>query len=140
MPKSKAGTRDIVKSMIEKRHVGILIDQKYNEGVPALFFGRPAMTALNYIQMAQKFKCPMVMARIERTSGAHFRISAVDIPCFDAAGAPLPPMDVLNETHRHLERWIRERPGQWLWLHKRWSEQAARNYAKLSGQPGTGKT
>ena len=88
MPKSKTGARDIMRSLKENRHVGILIDQKYNEGIPALFFNRPAMTSPAFVQLAQKFNCPLVMARLERLPEAHFRVSAVEIPTFDAAGQP----------------------------------------------------
>ncbi len=128
MPKSKTGTRHLIQSLKEGRHVGILVDQKYNEGIPALFFGRPAMTSPAYVHFAQKFNCPLVLTRIERTGGANFRISAIDLPYNDAGGNPLPAEAVIDATHAWLERWIRERPGQWLWLHRRWSERAEREY------------
>ncbi len=125
MPKSKAGARQIMQSLKENRHVGILIDQKYNEGIPVPFFGRPAMTSPAAVQLAQKFRCPLVMARLERLDKARFSITATEIPYLDDAGNPLPAETVLATIHGHLERWIRERPGQWLWLHRRWPSQAA---------------
>lgn len=129
MPKSQSGARDIMRSLKEGRHIGILIDQKYNEGIPALFFGRPAMTSPAFVQLAQKFKCPLVMARLERLNdGPNFRITTVDIPCTDAFGQNLPVETVIATAHKHLEDWIRDRPGQWLWLHRRWSERAELKY------------
>jgi KDO2-lipid IV(A) lauroyltransferase len=131
MPKSQAGARDIMRSLKDGRHIGILIDQKYNEGIPALFFGRPAMTSPAFVQLAQRFKCPLVMARLERLNdGPNFRITTVDIPCTDAAGQNLPVETVVAAAHKHLEDWILERPGQWLWLHRRWSERAEREFSK----------
>lgn len=128
MPKSAQGARDIIRNLKEGRHVGILIDQKYNEGIPAMFFGVPAMTSPAFGLLAQRFKCPMVLARIERLPRCHFRIETVEIACFDEKGAPRPPEDIVAETHRHLEGWIRARPGQWLWLHRRWSSKAVALY------------
>jgi len=29
---------------------------------------------------------------------------------------------MLLELNRMLEGWIRERPGQWLWNHRRWPD------------------
>jgi lauroyl/myristoyl acyltransferase len=32
--------------------------------------------------------------------------------------------DALVRINARLEDWIRERPGQWLWMHKRWPKEA----------------
>lgn len=117
-PKSRSGMRQVVEALKQGRNIGILIDQKYNEGLPAQFFGRVAMTSPAFAQLARKFKCPLIPVRVERLGGANFRISV------------LPPLDVTNlsdedaiaAAHTILEGWIRERPGEWLWLHRRWRE------------------
>lgn len=116
IPKSKSGTRQIVKRLINKDHLGFLIDQKYNEGTPVPFFHAPAMASPAYIQLAQKFDCPLIPAQIERTKGANFKVTIH------------PPVDtkdksekqLLLETHKMMENWIKARPAQWLWLHRRW--------------------
>jgi KDO2-lipid IV(A) lauroyltransferase len=127
-PKSRAGARTLLKSLQDNRHVGILFDQKYNEGVPAPFFGRPAMTSAAFIHFVQKFDCPLVMIHLERLGGAHFRATALELPYKDGNGKLLPTQEVLAAAHGILENWILARPGQWLWLHRRWSERAEREY------------
>lgn len=129
MKKSQGGTRLIVQTLKEGRHIGVLIDQKYNEGVPAQFFGRPAMTSPIYIHLAKRFKCPLVIARLERLPQARFRVTAVEIPCFDADGEAIDDDTLIAVTHRQLEEWIRARPEQWLWLHRRWSGRAEQHIA-----------
>lgn len=116
IPKSKSGSRQIVKALQENAHIGMLIDQKYNEGIAADFFGRPAMTSPIFIQLAQKFNCPLIPLRIERTKDANFRVTA--LPPLDIENKPVET--VLDECHALLEEWIKERPEQWLWLHRRW--------------------
>jgi KDO2-lipid IV(A) lauroyltransferase len=119
-PKSRSGMRQVVEALKQGRNIGILIDQKYNEGIPAQFFGRTAMTSPAFAQLARKFKCPLIPVRVERLDGVRFRVSV------------LPPLDVTNlsdeeaiaAAHKVLEGWIRERPGEWLWLHRRWRENA----------------
>ena len=120
--KSRAGARQIVDSLKQGRHVAILIDQKYNEGISVPFFGRPAMTSEAFVQLAQKHKCPLVPGRMERLGGANFRLSTDDgeISLFDATGRPLPAEHVIAEAHARLECWIAAQPEQWLWIHRRW--------------------
>lgn len=114
-PKSSQGMRQVVSALKQGRRIGILIDQKYNQGVEADFFGRPAMTSTAFIQLAKKFRCPLVPVRVERLDGAEFRVTvypSLDISKDDDV--------LLKEAHTLLESWITERPAQWLWLHKRW--------------------
>lgn len=116
IPKSKSGTRHIVKTLQENQGIGMLVDQKYNEGIASNFFGRPAMTSPIFVQLAQRFECPLIPLRIERLKGPNFRVTILD------------PLDIkdksvetlVDESHALLEEWIKEKPEQWLWLHRRW--------------------
>lgn len=115
--KSAQGMRQVIEALKDGRRIGILIDQKYNQGVAADFFGRTAMTSTAFIQLAKRFQCPLIPARIERIDGINFRATIY------------PPMDIskdddtlIREAHDLLESWISERPEQWLWIHRRWRE------------------
>ena len=114
-PKSKTGMRKVVSALGKGHNVGILIDQKYNSGIPADFFGQTAMTSPIFIQLARKFTCPVYPVRVERLHGCHFRVS-----CFPPLNIDQPTETVIAEAHHLLESWISERPSQWIWLHRRW--------------------
>jgi KDO2-lipid IV(A) lauroyltransferase len=132
-PKSKTGMRLLMKALKDGEHIGILIDQKYNEGVAVPFLGHLAMTSPAFVQLAQKFKCPMVSVHIVRTKGANFQVTLSEpVDLFDGSGAPLPIEDIIKVAHRHLEEWIKERPEQWLWLHKRWSSKRLESYKEAA--------
>lgn len=121
--KGAQGAREILAEMKAGGHIGMLIDQKMNDGIPVPFFGRDAMTAPAVARFAHKFSCPVAMVRIERTRGAHFRatISApAELPTTGDSHADT--LASMTEFNREIERWIRERPGQWLWLHRRWPD------------------
>ncbi|MBU0859609.1 MAG: lipid A biosynthesis acyltransferase [Alphaproteobacteria bacterium] len=121
--KSRTGARDIIRALKENIHLGIFIDQKYNEGIAAPFFGHPAMTSPAFAELGQKFVVPVVPLQIERLNGANFRVTLHDpLKLYDDAGAPLPALDCIANAHRLLEDWIRARPAQWLWLHRRWPD------------------
>ena len=120
-PKSRESSRHIIETLKNSGSLGILIDQKYNEGVEAEFFSMPAMTNPVFVKLAQKYKCSLIPACNIRTSGCNFRLKIYpEIKLFDKKGNKRPVIDVINEANKMLEEWIRERPEQWIWLHKRW--------------------
>ena len=119
--KSSAGGKGLMKSLKSGHCAGILIDQKYNEGLSIPFFGIEAMTNPVFVQLAQKYKCALVPIRNERLEGTNFRLNVYEpIEIFDSNDAPRPIEDVIKDAHALLESWITERPEQWLWLHRRW--------------------
>jgi KDO2-lipid IV(A) lauroyltransferase len=121
--KGPEGAREIMQALKFGGHVGMLVDQKMNDGIVVPFLGRDAMTAPAVGRFAVRFKCPVVPARVERLKGAHFRVTICPpldhSLCGDAHQDTLNLMTVINDQ---IGAWIRERPGQWLWLHKRWPE------------------
>jgi KDO2-lipid IV(A) lauroyltransferase len=123
LPKGAGGAKRALAILKQGRFLGLLADQKMNDGIPVPFFGRTAMTAPALAQMALRFDCPVLPARVERLGGARFRITAyppLDLPrSGDRQADVLALMTRVNEL---LEQWIRERPEQWLWIHRRWPD------------------
>lgn len=115
LPKSKSGTRQLVQALKNGESIGILIDQKYNEGIPVPFFGRPAMTSPAFVQLARKYQATLIPFSCVRKPGCRFEIT------FEA---PLDTDDedsvIMRRAHTRLESWIENRPGEWMWLHRRW--------------------
>jgi len=126
-PKSRQGMVGMVKALKSGEHLGLLVDQKYNEGVDAPFFGMNAKTGTAFIELAQKYDCPLLPIRCIRKKQGGF---IVDI------GAPVPVKDrdvmaVLTDVHHILEDWIKEYPEQWLWVHRRWKQKDLKNVSSL---------
>lgn len=122
IPKGATGAKQIIAALKAGECVGMLVDQKMNDGIPVPFFGRPAMTAPALAQLAIRFDLPIVPLRCERLSGARFRVTygpPLKPPAGDRHAAAAAVMAEVNAT---LEAWIRERPEQWLWLHRRWPD------------------
>jgi KDO2-lipid IV(A) lauroyltransferase len=130
--KSREGAMQMLKALREGKMLGILVDQKYNEGIPAHFFGRPAMSTPIYVQLGQRYKCPVVPVQIIRENGAHFRVRPFKpLELFDAEGKPRDAQPVVEEVNALIESWVRAYPEQWLWLHRRWNERAERMYKEM---------
>jgi KDO2-lipid IV(A) lauroyltransferase len=141
LPKSKTGTRHLVESLKQKRSIALLIDQKYNEGIEAPFFGKPAMTSTAFVVLAQKFDCGLVPFRVERMPEGHFRLSFYPpLAVVNDDNTPRAAADVIAEAHELLESWIKERPEQWLWQHRRWGNdplQPKKKPNRKNSQPRT---
>ena len=123
IPKGAAGARLLLKSLKEGKHLGMLVDQKMNDGIPVPFFGRDVMTAPALAELALRFDCPVVPARVRRIKGARFKLMI---------GPPLTLIrtgdhkaDVaanMAQINALIEKWVRDTPEQWLWLHNRWPD------------------
>ena len=121
VPKGAPGARKYAAFLKKGGHAAMLVDQKLNNGIAVPFFGRDAMTAPALAQFALRYECPVIPVRIERLDGAHFRMTFY--PDLNITKTDDPKADnlrVMTEVNAIMESWIRERPAQWLWLHKRW--------------------
>ncbi|MDP6708124.1 MAG: lysophospholipid acyltransferase family protein [Alphaproteobacteria bacterium] len=121
--KGSEGTRRLIRLIKAGRTVGMLVDQRFSEGIAAPFFCRPAMTAPTPAELALRYRLPLLPARSERLDGARFRVTILaplELPASDDRAADV--LTLTTKINRLLEGWIRERPEQWLWLHRRWPE------------------
>ena len=119
--KGARGTRRIFTLLRAGKPIFIVVDQKTNEGVPAPFFGRDAMTTPAPAALSLKLDAIIMPISIERLGGARFRMTAhprIEFePSDDHARDVLALTTRINEA---IERCIRYRPSQWLWIHRRW--------------------
>ena len=124
--KGAKGGRDLLRHLHRGGHIAMLVDQKQNDGIAVPFFGRDAMTAPAIARLGLHFDCPIVPIRVERIGGARFRLTIMaaiePARTGDAARDVLATMTRVNAV---IEDWVRARPEQWLWLHRRWPESAA---------------
>ncbi len=123
IPKGKRGARMAFEALRNGEWLGMLLDQKMNDGMPVPFFGVDAMTAPAIATLALRFRCAVIGARLERLGGARFRITLnppLDLP--DSGDRAADQYAIMCAINAEIERWVRERPGQWLWLHRRWPD------------------
>ena len=72
--KGKDGARKAIKVLSQGGHLAMLVDQKMNDGISVPFFGINAMTAPAIAELAIKFNCPIVPARVKRIKGTKFEM------------------------------------------------------------------
>ncbi|WP_411817298.1 lysophospholipid acyltransferase family protein [Hyphococcus sp. DH-69] len=121
IPKGKRGNRAIIETLSNNRSLLMLTDQKLNSGISVPFLGRPAMTLNAAARLALKYNIPLVPVSIDRLGGARFKVEFHDPLPINQTGKIDDDIYTLTKSmNEALEKFIRERPGQWLWFHRRW--------------------
>jgi KDO2-lipid IV(A) lauroyltransferase len=123
VPKGTVAARRALAALKGGRHIAMLVDQKMNDGIPVPFFGRDAMTAPALAKFALHFGCAVVPVRVDRLPHARFRITAEPPLSYQRTGeAARDELALMTQVNQVLERWIRDKPDHWFWLHRRWPE------------------
>lgn len=123
-PKGAAGAREAVAWLRRGGRLGMLIDQKMNDGIAARLFGMTAMTTPAAAYFALRHRCPLIPGYVERLGPARFRLVCEAPLRLPDTGDRNADIAALTQTiNDRLESWIRARPEQWLWLHRRWPKE-----------------
>ena len=109
----------------ENQIIGILPDQDIDSvaGVFVDFFGRKAYTPIGPVLLAIASKSPLFPVFCIRQNGTH-RLIVEDPIELEITGDK--EKDIVVNTQkwsRVVERYIRQYPQQWVWMHKRWKTQ-----------------
>ncbi|MFC1672951.1 lysophospholipid acyltransferase family protein [Pseudomonadota bacterium] len=123
IPKGAPGAKRAFTLLKKGEHLGILVDQKLNDGIPVPLFGRDAMTGTALAEFALRFDATIVPFHCVRLPGAKFKIIFEAPLEIEKTGDKKEDVRaIMVAANALLEDWIRENPGQWLWLHKRWPD------------------
>ncbi len=113
----------LAEALEEGLSVAMLLDQHFSRGPVVPFFGHGVQANPLMARLARRYDAPVYGIRVTRIEGTRFRFGLegpLELPR-DTAGR----VDVLGATaamNAVIERWVRETPGQWLWMHRRWRD------------------
>jgi KDO2-lipid IV(A) lauroyltransferase len=145
IPKGAQGTRRTFALLRKGDAICLLVDQRASEGIKVPFFGREAFTTPAPAALALKLGAIIVPVVNRRMGGARFHIEVYPIiPPPHTGDAERDIVELTAKITRFIEDRVRERPGEWLWIHKRWvkdnaplrkrAQAQAPDAAKLSGR------
>jgi len=115
--KGRAGSRQIIKSLIEGKSIALMIDQRVREGEKVKFFNNLATTTTIPAQLVKKYNCELVPIYIERKKSNYFKIHVSKPIKISKTKSILEITKFLNQI---LEKMILKNVDQWIWTHDRW--------------------
>ena len=122
IPKKNA-IKDILRSLHHGQMLGILIDQNVSVGdrVFVDFFGQPASTVTAPAVLAQRTGAAVIPAFIIRQpEGGHKIIYEPEIKLQKSGNRQADIQVNMQRFSRVIEKYVRQYPEQWLWMHRRW--------------------
>jgi len=124
--KGPQGTRRAFSLLRRGEALLLLVDQRASEGIQVPFFGRDAFTTPAPAALALKLGAVILPVSNQRLRGARFHMHVypiIELPNTGDAGKDL--VELTATITRFIEERVRERPGGWLWIHKRWVDAKA---------------
>jgi KDO2-lipid IV(A) lauroyltransferase len=111
----------LANAITANRHVAMLVDQHYVKGVDVTFFGRPVKANPLIAMLAREAECAIHGTRSIRLPGGRFQVELSEpiTPVRNPDGK-IDIQGTMQAITSTIEAWVREYPGQWLWLHRRW--------------------
>ena len=121
IPAGRDAPLKMAEALRNGRHVAMLVDQYFTNGVEVTFFGRKTKANPTLARLLRQIECPIHGTRIIRLPGHRFRaeLSEEIEPVRDGSGQ-IDVQGTMQAITSVVEGWIREYPDQWLWLHRRW--------------------
>jgi KDO2-lipid IV(A) lauroyltransferase len=111
----------LAKALERGQHIGMLVDQRFGRGPVVDFLGRPAHANPLLAQLARRYDCPVHGARAIRLPDGRFRLDLTEEIALPRDAEGLVDVEAATQAMNDvIAGWIREHPGQWLWMHRRW--------------------
>lgn len=116
IPKGRAGAKELLNAIKNNEQIVMLVDQKMNDGIKIPFLGRDAMTAPAIANLALKYNCPIIPLQAIRIKNSNFEL--IIHPELEIENKST--HEIMLNINEQIGNWVKERPEQWFWLHRRW--------------------
>jgi len=117
--------------------LGVLIDQNFHKGgVFVDFFGRAAATNTLVPILARRTECVVLPMHNVWKNGKVRIICEAPVALSQNPDLVQAIQEDTQKLTGYVEKWIREEPGQWLWLHNRWKRRPENEQSLTAGGAG----
>ncbi len=115
------------KAIRDGEGIAIVIDQSVppDQAVMVDFLGHPAWTTQTLAKLALRFGCAVVPVFSLPTASGRYRIVYEPEVALPSSGDTEKDIrDLTQDCTRVIERYIKEHPEYWFWMHRRWRVEA----------------
>jgi len=114
--------KTILRVLSENNLIGILIDQDTDvRGVFVDFYGKPAHTPIGAAMLAMDSGAPVLpMFYLKKPDDTYEFIIEKEIPLVMTGNRRQDMEENTRRFHEVIERYIKQYPTQWVWMHNRW--------------------
>jgi KDO2-lipid IV(A) lauroyltransferase len=119
----RGATKEVTELLARQGTVGFIADQNAGpKGIFVDFFGRKASTYKSIGLLAMEYNVPVVIGYARRIGHRfRFRVGVTDIIWPEDWKLQDNPLHYITQRYTAgIEKFVREEPGQYLWVHRRW--------------------
>jgi len=120
------GIRTLARELKNGHSIGLAVDTRLDGAEMIPFFGIEAPTNTTPARLALRYQCALIPVHVVRLPGYRYRICADKpiLPDNPAASSAEQAINMTRQLNEKFEQWIREAPGQWICLKRRWPKEA----------------
>ena len=118
--KGSESAKNMVKALKNNEDLALLVDQRDSSGIKINFFGKQAYATNGFAHLALKYQTMICPVYSIRQKDGSFKF-IYEKPLYYDEYKELSVKGLVEKIHTdYFEKWIRENPTQWLWVHQRW--------------------
>jgi KDO2-lipid IV(A) lauroyltransferase len=106
----------------EGNAICMLADHREGRGIDVTVFGQRTKANPFPAMVARRLGAPLIAGRALRMPGSRFTVELVEIPVPFSDDVPADVAAATQSLQQQFETWIRDRPGEWMWVQDRWRE------------------
>ncbi len=127
----------IVRAVKNNKIIATMLDQDAgSEGVFVPFFGRLASTSRGVATITLRLNAIVMLMKTWRDENDDIQVRLLDMDYVSTGDFQEDVVGMTTVMTANIEQWIRERPGQWLWLHRRWKTRPPEEQAESQAFAG----
>lgn len=132
----RGSVREVLRLLRQGEIVALLIDQNTNwhDAVFVPFFNEPAGTNKALAMLALRTGLPVLSVyNVRRPDGRYELIIDPEIPIVKTGDTTRDIKENTARFNRLIERYVRENPEQWFWVHRRWKTRSHQPWSRCDG-------
>jgi KDO2-lipid IV(A) lauroyltransferase len=118
--KGSESAKNMIRALKNNEDLALLVDQRDSSGLMIKFFGKQAYATDGFAHLALKYQTLLCPVYSVRQKNGNFKF-IYEKPIAFNEFKDLSVKSLVEKIHSdYFEKWIKENPSQWLWVHQRW--------------------